>query len=130
MIIVNKTTPPRPLVLSRPLPETRTGIIQHEPLILRPGTNEIPDEVQEALEKSSTVKEWIKRSWLQVIKTAKGKEKASGVGSFDDEQAVVLINDCFDPLMLTKWKEGEKREVVRVAIVERVAQLKAVGKEE
>ncbi len=129
MIVVNKTNPARILVLSRPLPETRTGLIQHEPVVLKPGTNEIPDDTKAAMEKSATVKEWKKRGWVSVIAPKKGAEKETGVGAFDDGQAIELINDCFDMKQLMAWKEGEKREAVRIAMVERITVLKEASKD-
>lgn len=130
MIIVNKTNPARPLVLSKPLPPTVTGLVQHIPVVLKPGTNEVSDDVRLVIEKSATVKEWMKRSWVKILTGSKDKKGASGVGAFDDDQAVDLVNDCFDMKQLCAWKEGETRESVRIAMVERIAVLKEAAKED
>lgn len=131
MIVVNKTTPPRPLILARPMPPTKTGLVQHQPVVLMPGSNEIPDDMKDIMEKSATIQTWLKKRWVEVKKTDKGAEKgASGVGQFDQETAVELINDCFDMKLLARWKEGEKREPVRVAMIERIALLKETARDE
>ncbi len=130
MIVVNRTNPARILVASFPLPPTVTGLVQHQPVVLKPGTNEIPDETKAIIEKSATVKEWVKKKWIAVLSGNKDKKGATGVGAFDDEQAIQLVEDCFDMKQLAKWKEGESREGVRIAMVERIAALKETGKEE
>lgn len=123
MIIVNKTNPPRPLIIPKPLPKTVTGIVENEPIILRPGANETADELQATFDSSKSLKEWVKRGWIDVIKAEKGKEKSSGVSGFESDQAVSIVNDCFDVSMLQHWREADKREAVRIAIVDRLSQL-------
>ncbi len=134
MIVINKTNPARPLVMSKPSPVTLTGIVQSAPVVLRPGANEIDAETAKQLESSATVKEWLKRGWLEAKKpSVAGKgtkgEPATGVMGFESDQAVALVQDCFDVGVLARWKECDAREDVRVAIVERVAALKAATKD-
>jgi hypothetical protein len=130
MIVNNKTSPARILVLSRPLPAGPTGLVQHEPIVLKPGVNEIHDDAAKMIEKSATVKEWLKKGMIKVLAPKKGAEKASGVGGFEEEQALELVQECFDVKALSAWKEGEKREAIRVAMLERIAELKASAKDD
>lgn len=124
MIIVNKKMPPCPLVLASSQ-NTPNGTINVTPIVLKPGVNEVSEAMREFIASSATAKQWVAKQWIAITDGKDPKRKdATGLGAFEEDQALDLVADCFDVALLNRFKEGEKRERVRIAMMERATVLK------
>lgn len=124
-IAINKTMPAKPLVVSRKHSKVLETGLNTEAVILRPGVNQVDSDTVDSLKDSATVSYWLKTGMLELRenkKTKDGKDEA-GLNGFDETLAISLVMDCFDMSLLRKFKEQDKRENVRVAILERLSDL-------
>jgi hypothetical protein len=123
MIVVNTTTPPRPLAIGIPVGSATTAARLVEPAVLKPGVNDIPDT--DIFEKSATAKEWIKKRWVEVKrpKTGKDGEAAPGLLGFDADTSLSLVEQCYDIKLMQAFSSVETRAQIKTALSERIAAL-------
>jgi hypothetical protein len=95
---------------------------------LLPGTNEVTDDEWKIM-KVHLVRE-IERKEISIIEGNPAKDKKVPGGKAHDlkdlpaHQAVTLVAECVNPDTLRKWYKEETREEVRLAIVEKMKELK------
>jgi hypothetical protein len=95
---------------------------------LLPGTNEVTDNEWSVM-KMHLSRE-IARREITVIDTAaaRGKKAADGkahnLTDVPPTKAIALVDDCVNPDTLIKWHKEETREEIRLAIVEKMKELK------
>ena len=95
---------------------------------LLPGTNEVSDD--EWLVMQDCLKREIKSKVITVItvtadeKKKTSNDKANNLKEADIGEALELIENCFNPDTFSKWYQEETREEVRLAVVERMKELK------
>jgi hypothetical protein len=127
-IVINKTI--RPLVVAKPLgtDKAQGGRMMFEGVRLLPGSNEVDAITLEAMSKSATVQSWLSKNMIELPKPAKDGE---GVSAYEPAQALQLIADCFDQVILDRWLDVEKRKDIRAAIKARQKELiKALARED
>jgi hypothetical protein len=94
---------------------------------LLPGTNEVTDEEWDVM-KTHLSKEDLKIITVIEIPAVKGKKtedgKAHSIKDVPPQKAVALVAECVNPDTLIKWHQEETREEIRLAIVERMKELK------
>jgi len=129
MIVINTTHPPRPLVIAIPTVKTIGGSMQYEPTVLKPGSNEIPENT--VFEESATGREWVTRKWVDVKRPRATKENASPVGltGFAPDVAQYMVEQCFDPALLGRFNASETRADVKASISDRLNTLKDAEKD-
>jgi hypothetical protein len=95
---------------------------------LLPGTNEVTDN-EWAVMKMHLTRE-IARKEITVIEaaTANGRKvtggKAHNITDVLPSKAIALVAECVNPDTLIKWHKEETREEIRLAIVEKMKELK------
>jgi len=129
MIVINTTHPPRPLVIAIPTVKTIGGCMQYEPTVLKPGSNEIPENT--IFEESATGKDWVTRKWVDVKRPRATKENASpaGLTGFSLDASQYLVDQCFDTALLGRFNAIETRAEVKSYISDRLNMLKDVDKD-
>jgi len=110
-------------------PETKKLKIDRAQVQLLPGVNEVTDDEYEVM-KLHLARE-IKSGELSVIEkeVAKGKTNPTGGKSHNlktmpAKDAIGLVGECVNPETLAKWHKEETRDEVRLAIVEKMKELK------
>ncbi len=122
-VVINKTV--RPLVILVPT-SALAGQHAHTSSVLKPGANEVEDEVVAALMASDSAAIWIKHNMLEIPKPTKAG--AEGLEGFDLEAASTIINGCYDMESLDSWADSDKRKEVRKAINARKKELQTAAK--
>jgi hypothetical protein len=95
---------------------------------LLPGTNEVTDDEWEVM-KAHLAREIERREIIPIEAPAKNRKAVPGgkahnlkdVGAAD---AAALVADCVNPDTLRKWYREETRDEIRLAIVEKMKELK------
>lgn len=99
-------------------------------IILQPGINEIPEAEYNFIKPALEGAGLFKSKMLEEGPTKEAKEgtKVVTVGKSlsecSKEQAEELIAETFDMKLLETWKKAEKRDDVRLAIVNRIDEVK------
>lgn len=96
--------------------------IVHEPVFLKPGTNEVTREIYERLVHGSSAQVFDSLTKEGKLSFAEPQGNQT-ISSFKPSEAVQMIQDCYDVSTLEQWLDEEKRKDVRTALRE---QLKTV----
>jgi hypothetical protein len=102
--------------------------LDRDQIQLLPGTNEVTDN-EWAVMKMHLARE-IARKEIAVIEVsaAKGKKvtggKAHNITDVLPSKAIGLVAECVNPDTLIKWHKEETREEIRLAIIEKMKELK------
>jgi len=110
-------------------PETKKLKIDRPQVQLLPGVNEVTDNEWEVM-KLHLSRE-IKNGDISVIEkeVAKSKTNPSGgkahnLKNMPAKDAIILVGECVNPDTLAKWHKEETRDEIRLAIVEKMKELK------
>jgi hypothetical protein len=109
-------------------PEDKQAPLTRSQVQLLPGINEVTDTEWKIM-KVHLSRE-IARGEIKIIETdpAKGKKvpggKAHDLKDLPANKAVAMVSECVNPETLLKWHKEETREEVRLAVVERMKELK------
>lgn len=120
MLVINTTFPPRPLVIAIPTEKTIGGSMQYTPTVLKPGTNEVPDN--SVFEESVTGKDWVQRKWVDVKRAKPSKDglAPTGLTGFTPDVAQYMVEQCYDLSLLGRFNAAETRSEVKSAIIDRL----------
>lgn len=120
MLVINTTFPPRPLVIAIPTVKTIGGSMQYTPTVLKPGTNEVPDN--SVFEDSVTGKDWVQRKWVDVKRSKPSKDglASTGLTGFAPDVAQYMVEQCYDHALLGRFNASETRADVKSAISDRL----------
>lgn len=120
MLVINTTFPPRPLVIAIPTAKTIGGSMQYEPTVLKPGTNEIPENT--VFEESVTGKDWVQRKWVDIKRAKPSKDglAPTGLTGFAPDVAQYMVEQCYDRALLGRFNAAETRSEVKSAISDRL----------
>lgn len=121
-IVTNKTT--RLLIVSKPISGSAAGVVTHEPVRLRPGSNEIDDLTAEHMTKSQTVAQWLKAGMIDFPQPS--KKGGEGLDGFEIPAAITIVQDCYDVPTLDNWELSEKRKDVQKAIASRKREMEKI----
>lgn len=89
-----------------------------QPVVLRPGVNEVnAEQFERATKKSLQWAAWIKEGLVEIKQ--KPADAGEGLGHFSAAEAKKLIEETFDVELLEAWEHEEKRSAVAKAIRDR-----------
>jgi len=110
-------------------PETQKLKIDRTQVQLLPGVNEVTDNEYEVMKLH--IASEIKSGEISVIekevpkgKTSAKDGKAHDLKNMPAKDAIVLVGECVNPDTLVKWHKEETRDEIRIAIVEKMKELK------
>jgi hypothetical protein len=90
---------------------------------LLPGVNEVTDQ-EWAVMKSHLVREIASGEVSTIEKTDAKGVKAHDLKKVSAKEATALVAECLNPDTLKKWYQEETRQEIRLAIVEKMKELK------
>jgi len=110
-------------------PETKKLEINRAQVHLLPGVNEVTDNEWEIM-KLHLARD-IKSGYISIIEKEVAKSKTNPVGGkahdlkkMPAKDAIAFVGECVNPETLVKWHKEETREEIRLAIVEKMKELK------
>jgi len=95
---------------------------------LNPGINEVPDDGWAKAKEIQLVKDYLEAKMLEEVSgegqaTTRG-DPSAGLSGLTEEAATGTVQQTYDRILLTKWKQSEKRSAVVAALD---TQLAAIG---
>ncbi len=109
-----------PLIVSMPT-NTQSGVIGSDSYIIKPGANEVPDNVIKHLEETGLLANYEREAEEKGVEAPFVKRKS--LLAIDNEKAaIVAVKECVDLDSLKSWLKDEKRPAVLKAIEKQLAE--------
>ena len=93
----------------------------NEPVVLKPGINDVPDDVWARCRNSKFVKQRMDCDEPTLVEVGAAPDK--GLAGMDMIRALEVVKGTLDLAMLHEWVEGEKRKKVKDAVQRQIALL-------
>lgn len=90
--------------------------LKPDPIRLVSGVNQVDEEAWEAAKKIAVVQTYLNEGTLR--EPSKAKTEGDTLKGVSSHESLTLIKETFDPRILARWEEGEKRPPVLKAIEE------------
>lgn len=110
----------------------KSGRLSTRPVRLNPGVNEISADVWAALQERKGIQADLENGRLKLVVTSKGAVASKTPATLEDldaDEAITLVKNTMDDVLLKVWSKAEKRKQVAAAIDTQIEALENAANE-